>query len=85
MTTRAYARPLTPWLQARGNCESLNELQAIARASGIRLEPVLIQERPAYFTITLSGGQVHQVSSLHAARGLVSREIERQSLKGVTP
>jgi len=85
MTTRAYARPLTPWLQSRGNCESLNELQAIASASGIRLEPVLIQERPAYFTITLPNGQSHQVSSLHACRGLVSREIERQSLKGVTP
>ncbi len=72
--------PFSAWLRSRGNCESLNELQAIASASGIRLEAVLIQERPAFFKATLPNGQTHDLSSIHAARGLVTREIERQTL-----
>jgi hypothetical protein len=80
MTTRAYARPLMPWLQSRGNCESLNELQAIASASGIQVKPILIESRPAFFKVSLPNGQTHDLSSIHAARGLVTREIERQTL-----
>ena len=72
--------PFAAWLRGRGDCESLSELQAIASASGIRLEPVVIQERPAFFRVALPNGQTHELSSIHAARGLVTREIERQTL-----
>ena len=74
--------PFAAWLRRRGDCDSLAELQATASASGIRLEPVLIQALPAFFRVTLANGQTHELSSIHAARGLISREVERQAIQG---
>lgn len=76
---------LKPWLQSRGPVESLSDLIAEAKPHGIEVHPVLIDNRPAFFRIKLPNGQAHELSSLHAARGLVSREVERQTKLKATP